>query len=79
MIRKDLEVAGIPYEDENAQVVDFHSLRHTFATTLANKCRAHPKTMQELLRVSTIDLVMKYYTHSGFDKQLEAVSDLPNL
>jgi len=79
MIRRDLEAAGIPYEDENGQVVDFHSLRHTFATTLANTCRAHPKTMQELLRVSTIDLVMKYYTHSGFQQQLEAVSGLPVL
>lgn len=79
MIRHDLEAAGIAYEDENGQVVDFHSLRHTFATTLANTCRAHPKTMQDLLRVSTIDLVMKYYTHSGFKQQLEAVTGLPDL
>lgn len=79
MIRRDLEAAGIDYEDENGQVVDFHSLRHTFATTLANTCRAHPKTMQELLRVSSIDLVMKYYTHSGFDQQMQAVSELPDL
>ncbi len=79
MLKVDLEAAGIPYRDESGDIIDFHALRHTFATILANECNAHPKTMQELLRVSSIDLVMKYYTHSGFDKQAEAVSRLPSM
>ena len=32
--KRDLEAADIPYKDEKGRQVDFHSLRHTFATML---------------------------------------------
>jgi integrase len=36
MFQADLEAAGIPYRDESGRVADFHALRHTFITNLAN-------------------------------------------
>jgi integrase len=35
-LAKDLEACGIPFEDERGYRVDFHALRHTFASLLAN-------------------------------------------
>jgi site-specific recombinase XerD len=32
--KKDLKAAGISERDESGRVVDFHSLRHTFCTSL---------------------------------------------
>ena len=40
MIRQDLQAAGIDYRDDNERVVDFHALRHTFITQLAQWGRA---------------------------------------
>jgi len=36
MLAKDLDACGIPVEDERGFRVDFHALRHTFASILAN-------------------------------------------
>ena len=45
MLKVDLEVACIEYQDASGHFADFHSLRHTFVTNL---CRADvsPKTAQ---------------------------------
>jgi integrase len=50
---RDLEAAGIPYEDEEGRAFDFHALRHTFLTHLAES-RVHPKVAQVLARHSSI-------------------------
>ena len=77
MIRKDLDAAGIPYR-QNGRVADFHSLRHTFITRLAES-GVHPKTAQALARHSTITLTLDHYTHSVLEGQAEAVGKLPEL
>jgi len=78
MLRADLEAAGIPYRDESGRVADFHSLRHTFVTNLANS-GVHPKVAQALARHSTVTLTMDRYSHTYMGEQSEAVAALPDL
>ncbi len=78
MLRVDLEAAGIPYRDGSNQVVDFHALRHTFITNLANG-GVHPKTAQVLARHSTITLTMDRYSHTGRAADAAALGALPDL
>ena len=56
--------------------VDFHSLRHTFGTLLAS-AGIHPKTAQELMRHSDINLTMSRYTHAQADQITAAINALP--
>jgi integrase len=44
-MRTDLAAAGIPFEDERGFRADFHALRHTFASLLAQA------GVSELMRV----------------------------
>ena len=78
MLRPDLEAAGMPYRDESGRVADFHALRHTFITNLANS-GVHPKTAQALARHSTVTLTMDRYSHTYMGEQSEAVAALPDL
>lgn len=78
VIRVDLEAAGIPVRDAQDRVVDFHALRHTFITNLANG-GVHPKTAQALARHSTITLTMDRYSHSKREDEARALSALPDL
>ncbi len=58
---KDLEAAGIERVDESDRIVDFHSLRHTFISSLA-VAGVHPRVAMALARHSDISLTMKHYT-----------------
>lgn len=78
ILRVDLEVAGIPYRDAQGRVVDFHALRHTFITNLAQG-GVHPKTAQVLARHSTITLTMDRYSHSEREDEARALDRLPDL
>jgi integrase len=78
MLRKDLEVAGIPYQDETGRYADFHSLRHCFASILGQS-GVSPKVAQSLLRHSTIGLTMDTYTHIGLYDERAAIDSLPEL
>ncbi len=78
MIRADLWGAGIARLDEAGRVVDFHALRHTFITNLAQS-GVHPKTAQALARHSTIKLTMDRYSHSFREDEEAAVEALPSL
>ena len=78
MLRFDLEAAGIPHEDTGAGVVDFHALRHTFCTNLANG-GIHPSIVQALARHSTITLTMDRYTHVQVADRARALQALPDL
>lgn len=61
--KRDLKHAGIPYEDEEGRVVDFHAAtRTTLATHLAQDARVHPRTAQKIMRHSSIELTMQTYT-----------------
>ena len=60
------------------RVADFHGLRHTFVSNLANS-GVHPKTAQTLARHSTIGLTMDRYTHVVVEDTVRAVAELPDL
>jgi len=78
MIRADLEAAGIEYTGAGGRFADFHSLRHSFITHLANG-GVYPNTAQALARHSTITLTMDRYSHSLRGQQAEALDALPDL
>ena len=76
MLRRDLEVAGIPYQDNAGRFLDFHSLRHTFGTNLA-RAGVAPKVAQELMRHSDVNLTLGIYSHVGISDLAGAVEKLP--
>jgi len=78
MFRADLEAAGIPYVNESGGVADFHSLRHTFITTLTTS-GVNPKIAQALARHSDINLTMQRYTHLLLDEKRAGLAALPDL
>src|SRR5262249_49626572 len=47
MLRADLDDADIAYKDARGNVVDFHALRHTCVTLLAD-ANVHPSVVQQL-------------------------------
>lgn len=75
MIRRDLEAAKIELEVDG-RVVDFHSLRETFATRCARN--GVPLAMtQKLLRHSTPTLTAKYYVHFRIEDKRAELAKLP--
>ncbi len=60
----DLKEAGIPFKDERSRQVDFHALRMTFLSSLAQK-DVHPKKAQALARHAKIETTMQIYTDLG--------------
>lgn len=68
MLKGDLGLAGIPYQDASKRVVDFHALRATYITHLIQN-GANPKVVQVLARHSTITLTMDIYCQAE-DKDL---------
>ncbi len=76
--RKRLASTVLTYRDDANRVVDFHSLRHTFISTLA-RGGVHPKLAQQLARHSTIALTMDRYTHSVMGDLHSALDALPDL
>jgi len=60
------------------EVLDFHALRHTCGAWLA-LTGAHPKTVQSVMRHSTITLTMDTYGHLFPGQEAEAVSKLPDM
>ena len=68
----------LAYRDHSGRFADFHSLRHTFISNLANG-GVHPKDAQSLARHSTITLTMDRYTHTARGKLATALEALPDL
>ena len=64
--------------DEANRVADFHALRHTFITRLAQSNVA-PALAKSLARHSTITLTMDRYTHTVIGDQRQALEMLPKL
>ncbi len=61
MLRRDLAAAGLPVEKEGVPLV-FHSLRHTFVTSLV-LAGVSPKVVQALARLSTAAFTLDRYAH----------------
>jgi integrase len=78
VLREDLALADIPYRDAAGRVVDFHSLRVTFATNLA-RSRVPLQLAQRLMRHSDPRLTSSIYTVLNSDDEREAVAALPDL
>ncbi len=62
--------------DEAGRVADFHALRHTFITRLA-QAGISPKVAQSLARHSTITLTMDRYAHVRLADEAAALEALP--
>lgn len=78
MLQVDLEVAGIPYKLDTPNgptYLDFHSLRHTYVTSLA-EAGASPKELQELARHSDSRTTAEIYTHANPSALRDVVSRL---
>lgn len=75
MLRRDLKLAEIPYLDSQGRYADFHSLRHTFISSLA-RSGVHPSEAQRLARHSTITLTMDVYSHVETDRLRTALDKL---
>ena len=77
MIRIDCEEAGIEVENNKGKL-NFHSLRHTCGTFLADK-GVHPKVIQEIMRHKDINLTMSRYCHTLRGQCAKAVNSLSDL
>lgn len=78
MLAIDLNAAGIAVENEAEDVVDFHSLRHTCGTRLA-KAGVSPQVAQRIMRHSSMELTLKYYTHLTLEDKASALAKLPEI
>ena len=78
MLRGDLELAGVPYQDECGRFADFHSFRHSFCTQVIQS-GATAKEAQTLARHSTSALTLDVYSHVGLYDERRAVERLPKL
>jgi hypothetical protein len=70
--------AFLAYRDDAGRVADFHSLRHTFISNLA-QAGVHPELTQSLARHSDINLTMSRYTHTTRGEESAALAALPDL
>ena len=78
MLKTDLERCGIAPVDSVGRVVDTHSLRHGFITTLA-KAGVSVKTLQTLARHSDPKLTLNIYAHLTRFDTAPALNALPDL
>ncbi len=77
MLAIDLQRCGIAPVDESGRVVDLHSLRHGYITSLA-KAGTPIKTLQTLARHSDPRLTLNTYTHATLFDTGKAVESLPD-
>ncbi len=68
----------LAYQDTDGLFADFHGLRHTFISLLANS-GVSPKLTQSLARHSDINLTMSRYAHVALHDQATALECLPKL
>jgi site-specific recombinase XerD len=68
----------LAYRDEEGRCADFHSLRHSFITSLTSG-GVHPKVAQVLARHSSITLTLDRYSHLGMVDVEGALDVLPRL
>ncbi|MHB1034705.1 MAG: tyrosine-type recombinase/integrase [Pirellulales bacterium] len=78
MLRVDLAAAGVPYEDEDGLVFDFHAFRHSYITHVA-RSGADPKTVQRLARHASFQITFDRYSHVSLSDSAAALDCLPSL
>lgn len=79
MIRADLEAANVAYVvagPNGSEYADFHALRHTYVSALADS-GVPVKHAQELARHSDPKLTLKRYAHVGLKQLAASVNRLP--
>ncbi len=76
VLRSDLRAAGIEYKDATGRVVNFHSLRTTFATWLA-QAGVPIQHAQKLMRHSDPRLTIAFYTKLGSVDLADQLDKLP--
>lgn len=74
VVRADCKFAGVPVKTAAGEI-DFHALRHTYATWIASRTDA--KTGQSLTRHSSAHLYLNVYAHSIDKFRARAVRSLP--
>jgi hypothetical protein len=77
MLRKDLEAAGIAYQDAAGPFFDFHSLRCEIAT-LADAAGVSPRVVQRMMRHSKLEMTGRYTRPRVVDMENAALL-LPSL
>ena len=75
---RDLREAGIRKVDSDGRSLSFHSLRHTFVSSLT-AAGVHPRTVQALARHSRIHLTTNTYTDTSRIDLRGALDHLPGL
>ncbi|MCO5168764.1 MAG: site-specific integrase [Planctomycetes bacterium] len=75
-LRRDLAFAGIDYRDDRGRTADVHSLRHATATFMA-AAGVPPRTAQQVMRHSTIELTMNTYVDVKTLDMVRALESLP--
>jgi hypothetical protein len=68
--------AGVPYKDDQGRQADFHALRRSFNTHLA-QAEVDPQTRKEMMRQSDLRLTLDVYTDKGMLPVAAAVEKLP--
>lgn len=61
----------------NINYVNFHTLRHTFATR-AIESKMDIKTLSEILGHSSVDITLKIYVHSSLELKKQCIENLVN-
>lgn len=74
-IRRDVEAAGLEYQDSRGLFADHHALRHTFITNLG-RAGVSLKTVQELARHQTPAMTIRYMHSEEWEKR-QAIDALP--
>jgi integrase len=77
MVQRDLDAAGIPYQDAAGRFFDFHSLRCELAT-LADAAGVSPRVVQKMMRHSKLEMTGRYTRPRAVDIDA-AASMLPSL
>lgn len=77
-VRFDLAAAGIPYQDENGEFFDFHSLKHQAASFFAMNPETSESTRQELTHHQDPKMA-RHYTHVSEQQQRKAIAGLPDM
>ena len=66
-LRRDLIIAGLPTEDSDGYVIDFHSLRATFGYMLIKKGVSIPSVVRLMRYKDGSGLLLKKFTQ-GFEE-----------
>jgi len=81
LLKWDLARAGVPYTlpgpDGAPLYADFHSLRHSYITTLANLPSISPKTLLALARHSSPHLTLQVYSKVRSHDLHAAAAEIP--